>query len=319
MRTVRRSISVYAASLILLSPVVEAQVQAGRSETDLLTAVAAQPSELRPYLELATLYRNTNRRDEAETLLRQALTFHPKEGVIYSTIATLYDPFKESEIVLGVSDEWRRAVPTDPKPLLLAVMVHMAKAERARETPAEAIVHMDRALEAITEAERISPGDHGLRASRVALIKQKIPLTDDPQERERLSQELAAGEREFSTQRFSAPGSASSAGAQSQPLPPYPANAVRVGGNVKPPMKVKDAQAIWPPAAQQARVQGVVILETLIDEAGKVSDARVLRSIPLLDQAAIDAVRQWEFEPTVLNGNPVPVILTVTVQFRLAP
>jgi protein TonB len=45
----------------------------------------------------------------------------------------------------------------------------------------------------------------------------------------------------------------------------------------------------------------------------------VLRSIPLLDQAAIDAVRQWEFEPTLLNGNPVPVILTVTVQFRLAP
>jgi tetratricopeptide (TPR) repeat protein len=256
MRTVRRSISVYAASLILLSPVVEAQVQAGRSETDLLTAVAAQPSDLRPYLELATLYRNTNRRDEAETLLRQALTFHPKEGAVYSALATLYEPLKEAEAILGIADEWRRAAPTDTRPLLLALMVHMAKAEQARETPAEAIAHMDRALEAIAEAERISPGDPRLRASRLALIKHRIPLTDDPQERERLSQELAAGEREFSTQRLSAAGSASSADVASQPLPPYPSNAVRVGGNVKPPTKIKDVEATFPPVAQQARVQG---------------------------------------------------------------
>jgi periplasmic protein TonB len=60
-----------------------------------------------------------------------------------------------------------------------------------------------------------------------------------------------------------------------------------------------------------------VILETLIGANGRVEDARVLRSIPLLDQAALDAVRQWEFTPTLLNGNPVPVIMTTTVQFSL--
>jgi protein TonB len=66
-----------------------------------------------------------------------------------------------------------------------------------------------------------------------------------------------------------------------------------------------------------AKVQGVVILETTIDGDGRVSDVRVLRSIPELDQAAMDAVRQWEFTPTLLNGAPTPVVVTVTVQFTL--
>jgi protein TonB len=60
-----------------------------------------------------------------------------------------------------------------------------------------------------------------------------------------------------------------------------------------------------------------VICEVLIGTDGKVADARVLRSIPLLDQAAIDAVRQWEFTPTQVNGNPVSIIMTVTVNFTL--
>jgi len=60
-----------------------------------------------------------------------------------------------------------------------------------------------------------------------------------------------------------------------------------------------------------------VILETLIGVDGKITNARVLRSVPMLDQAALDAVMQWEFTPTRLNGQPVPVLMTVTVQFTL--
>jgi protein TonB len=90
-----------------------------------------------------------------------------------------------------------------------------------------------------------------------------------------------------------------------------------VGGQIKPPTKTKDVKPVYPPIAQSARVQGVVIIEATIGANGRVQDARVLRSIPLLDQAALDAVRQWEFTPTLLNGVPVPVIMTVTVQFTL--
>jgi TonB family protein len=100
-------------------------------------------------------------------------------------------------------------------------------------------------------------------------------------------------------------------------VPPPPPAPVRVGGNIKTPRKVRDMPPVYPPIAQSARVQGVVIVEATIGENGVVRDARILRSIPLLDEAALEAVRQWVFEPTLLNGVPVPVIMTVTVQFRL--
>ena len=83
------------------------------------------------------------------------------------------------------------------------------------------------------------------------------------------------------------------------------------------PTKTRDVRPQYPPIAQSARVQGIVIIEATIGPNGRVQEAKVLRSIPLLDQAALDAVRQWEFTPTLLNGVPVPVIMTVTVQFTL--
>jgi len=101
------------------------------------------------------------------------------------------------------------------------------------------------------------------------------------------------------------------------PPPPPPAAPVRVGGNIKPPQKTKHVNPTYPAIAQSARVQGVVIIEATIGQNGRVTDARVLRSIPLLDSAALEAVRQWEFSPTLLNGVPVSVIMTVTVQFTL--
>jgi protein TonB len=100
--------------------------------------------------------------------------------------------------------------------------------------------------------------------------------------------------------------------------PPPPAAAVRVGGNIKEPKKLKNVAPEYPDIARQARVQGVVILECTISPQGKVTDVKVLRGIPLLDQAAIDAVKQWVYTPTLLNGVPVPVIMTVTVNFRLS-
>jgi TonB family protein len=92
---------------------------------------------------------------------------------------------------------------------------------------------------------------------------------------------------------------------------------VRIGGEVKEPKKIKDVKPVYPEIAQAARVQGIVIMEIVIDQNGYVSDTRVLRSIPLLDQAATDAVRQWQFTPTYLNNAPVDVVMTVTVNFTL--
>ena len=92
---------------------------------------------------------------------------------------------------------------------------------------------------------------------------------------------------------------------------------VRVGGSINAPVKIKDVRPVYPPEAQVARVAGVVILEVRISPEGIVEDTHVLRSIPMLDQAAVDAVMQWRFRPTLLNGQAVPVIMTVTVNFAL--
>jgi TonB family protein len=93
--------------------------------------------------------------------------------------------------------------------------------------------------------------------------------------------------------------------------------AVRVGGNVSAPTKIKDVRPVYPPIAQSARVSGVVIVEILVGADGTVQEAQVVRSIPLLDAAAIEAVKQWQYRPTLLNGVAVPAIMTVTVSFSL--
>ena len=101
------------------------------------------------------------------------------------------------------------------------------------------------------------------------------------------------------------------------PPPPVPDAPFRVGGVIRPPTKIKDVRPVYPTIAQAARVEGMVIIETTIGPTGRVLDAKVIRSVPLLDAAALEAVQQWEFTPTLLNGRPVAVVLTVTVRFTL--
>ena len=92
--------------------------------------------------------------------------------------------------------------------------------------------------------------------------------------------------------------------------------AVRPGGRIMPPKKIKDVPPVYPALAQKANISGAVTIEATIGTDGKVVDAKVVHSIAMLDQAALDAVRQWEYLPTMLNGVPVPVLVTVTVNFK---
>ena len=102
------------------------------------------------------------------------------------------------------------------------------------------------------------------------------------------------------------------------PPPAEPPAPVRVGGRISAPQKTRHVAPVYPDVARSARVEGVVVIEAAIDAKGQVTNARVLRGHPLLDAAALGAVEQWEFMPTLLNGVPTPVIMTVTVNFRLS-
>ncbi|HEY6507181.1 MAG TPA: energy transducer TonB [Vicinamibacterales bacterium] len=87
---------------------------------------------------------------------------------------------------------------------------------------------------------------------------------------------------------------------------------------VKTPTKVWDVRPTYPPEAKAGGVEGVVVIDARIDVDGCVRNAEVVRSVPELDRAALDAVTQWEFSPTVLDGKPMPVLLTITVRFTLS-
>jgi protein TonB len=92
---------------------------------------------------------------------------------------------------------------------------------------------------------------------------------------------------------------------------------LRVGGDVTSPRKVSGAPPVYPDIARRAGIQGIVIIETIIDADGNVTNLSVLKGEPLLNQAAVDAVATWKFRPATLQGRPVKVRYTLTVDFRL--
>jgi protein TonB len=101
------------------------------------------------------------------------------------------------------------------------------------------------------------------------------------------------------------------------PPPPQPRQVYRPGGEINEPNKILHVPPVYPPIALSAGVQGVVILEATISETGAIENVRTLRSHPLLERAAVEAVKRWRYTPTRLNGQPVPIILTVTVNFMI--
>jgi protein TonB len=101
--------------------------------------------------------------------------------------------------------------------------------------------------------------------------------------------------------------------------PTAPTGPIRPGGDIRPPVKVRNVVPVYPEIARVTSVQGVVVLDCTIGVDGRVDDVKVLGGPPLLRTAAVDAVRQWLYRPTLLNGVAVPVVMTVTVRFTLGP
>jgi protein TonB len=93
-------------------------------------------------------------------------------------------------------------------------------------------------------------------------------------------------------------------------------DSIQIGGNAQESKLIRRVEPVYPEMAKQARVQGKVTLRIAVDEEGNVSDVSVIEGHPLLNDAAINAVRQWKYSPTFLNGKPVSVMATVTVELN---
>jgi periplasmic protein TonB len=102
------------------------------------------------------------------------------------------------------------------------------------------------------------------------------------------------------------------------PPPPKPAQQrIRQGGSVQAALLVNKVQPVYPPLARQTRISGTVRLHAIISKSGAVESLEVLSGHPLLVRAAMDAVQQWRYKPTLLNGEPVEVDTTIDVIFSL--
>jgi protein TonB len=102
------------------------------------------------------------------------------------------------------------------------------------------------------------------------------------------------------------------------PPSPEPEGPIQVGGDVEAPVKIYYPQPQYTEIARKARLQGVVIVQAIIDKGGNVTNVKLLKGLGMgLDQAAIDAIKKWQFEPATLHGKPVSVYYNLTVNFRL--
>jgi periplasmic protein TonB len=111
-------------------------------------------------------------------------------------------------------------------------------------------------------------------------------------------------------------------GMRKLPAPPRPTPAVhkgpyRVGGVVQPPKLIHQVQPVYPMLAKEARIQGDVVIDSVIDKQGDVTQMKVVSGSPLLIQAAMQSLEQWKYQPTLLNGEPVDVDMLVTVHFQM--
>jgi TonB family protein len=245
------------------------------------------------YLRLANLSLPATDRNalaSAQKLLAKSIELNDAFAPSFSSLANVMMQLNQAEGALGLAE---RAVTLEPGQFnyrLLAARVLQRLSRR------------DAARQAATEALELALTDQQRQAAQTLLNS-----LDRPAVPAGVVGGVIGG----------IPSGTASAPSPPPPPPPPPSRAVRVGGSVKTPGKTKDVRPVYPAEAKDARVQGQVIIEATIAPDGTVQNARVLRSIPMLDAAALDAVRQWQFTPTTIDGQRVPVIMTVTVGFSL--
>lgn len=267
-------------------------IENARRERDLRATIAAGTATRDTYLELAALLNRQNRFDDVLAAMRGVIALDPSS------------PEPQHQIAVFIWDRVRSDTTLDT---------------------AKKRSYLQQGVDAENRALTLRPDYLEAMTYKNILLRLEANASSDPVEQKRLIDEadtLRNRVLELQRDRQAQP--------QAGPVAPAPPFAgfsepfeqavarlqpVRIGGDIRMPTKIKDAKPVYPPIAQSARVQGVVIIEAVVDENGTVVNARVLRSIPLLDAAALGAVSQWQFMPTDVNGRPVAVLTTVTVNF----
>ncbi|HXW08321.1 MAG TPA: M56 family metallopeptidase [Vicinamibacterales bacterium] len=298
---------------------------ASSRELELQTALASEAS-VATFIELARLQEDRGALAEAEATLLALRQAHPQKAESYHVLARFYGRAGQADRAAAALEDAAALNPSDPRGHQVVATFYEEAVRKGTLTPAERAAYIALGIRAADRALAADPDFvDALVYKNILLRHQAATETDAPRKQALIAEADALRSRAFELRPPPPPPPAPAAGARGTTAPPPPPpppppggrEPVRVGGTIRPPTKIKDARPVYPDDAKAAGIHGVVILEALINESGGVIWTRVLRSVPMLDKAAIDAVTQWEFAPTLLNGEPVPVIMTVTVNFTL--
>ena len=300
---------------------------ASARELQLKAATASDPSNVANWIELARLQEDRGANAEAERTLQSAAA--GGERAVLSALAAFYNRAGEFEKTMGVLENIAQRHPTDLQAHQLVAVYYYDKASKDQRLSAEdRLRYADAGIAAEDRVLAQNPESVDALVYKGLLLRIKANL--DAANRDALIAEanmLRDRGLELQKARAATTSSTSSSLAPGAPQPPPPPGPptppplvdglqpVRVGGNIKAPTKLHDVRPEYPADALNAGVSGMVIVEATIDTQGNIHTTKVLRSIPMLDAAAVEAVKGWKFTPTHLNGSPVPVIMTVTVNF----
>jgi TonB family protein len=298
-------------------------------EAEFKSAVAAEPGNVKNWLALAKLQEERGAIADAESTYQSARTATGGDREVLMATARFYTRSGDFDKSISLLEDVAAQNPGDPTGHQLVATYYWEKAQKDKSlTPADRLMYIESGIRATDRALAQRADYVEALTYKNILLRMKANVATDPAERQRLIAEANTLRNRAMELAKARPASAVPQGAGAPPPPPPPPpppdyyvvdgqQAVRVGGDVKTPIKVKDVRPVYPEAAFNDGVKGIVILEVVLDTQGSVHAARVVRSVPGLDDAALDAVKQWRFEPTIRDGVPVPVIMTVTVNFTI--
>jgi TonB family protein len=296
-------------------------------EQELKSAIAAGGQEPGVYLDLAKLQQERGAMAEAEATLEALFQAHPQSVASYHALAQLYVRTGRVDRAIALLEDAAARSASDPNAYHMLGTFYWEAARGDSASPMDRLTYLHAGAAAEDRALALKPDFVEALVYKNLFLRQEAAIEGDtPKGRALLAEADALRSKAMAMRATQPPPSAAQMRTPGMPPPPPPPpppgdrevpNAIRLAAGQQPPVKIKDAKPEYPQDAKDAGVQGIVILDATIDEQGDVANVRVVRSVPMLDQAAMDAVREWKFQPALLNGKPVAVIVTMTVNFTL--
>ena len=300
---------------------------ASAREAELKHLTSADGASVDLWIELAKLQEDRGALQDAEQTLLKALAARGRERGLLTVVSGFYNRQGDFEKCIAALEEAAALNPTDAQGHQLVATYYFDKASKDdRLAPSERGRHADLGIAAVDRALAINNDYFEALSYKNLLLRVKARDESNALARDALIAEAdALRNRAIELNKVQRSTSRPVGAAPLPPAPPPPSEPmlidgvapVRVGGTIKAPTKIYDQRPTYPEEALRERVTGMVIIEAVIDTNGVVRSAKVLRSVPLLDAAAVEAVKAWRFAPALREGVAIPVVMTVTVNFTL--